>query len=161
MIIVPTAKQGPVYALNPDGEGDITSKESAHRWRYPRNTPDVPSPLVHDGIVYLCRESGNLIALDAKDGTEFYEKRTKADRHRASPIYADGKVFISCRDGTVSVIKAGKEFEILAQNKMGEQISASPIVSNGTLYLRTFKALYAIREERQVTQPQNLFHAFE
>jgi hypothetical protein len=43
-------------------------------------------------------------------------------------------------------LKAGKEFEILSDNAMGEDISASPVISGGTLYLRTFDALYAIRE---------------
>jgi outer membrane protein assembly factor BamB len=100
-----------------------------------------------DGILYLVRENGNLIAMDAKTGEQFYpEQRTHAHRHRASPLYADGKVYITARDGTITVIKAGKTFERLAENKMGDDMSASPIAANGTLYLRTFDSLYAIRD---------------
>lgn len=147
LIVVPTAKGGPVVGLKPDGSGDITGKEDQLQWRLGRNTPDVPSPLVHDGLVYLCRESGNLIVLDAKTGEQHYENRTHADRHRASPVYADGKIYLSSRDGTVSVVKAGTKFELLAQNKLKEPLSASPAIADGTIYLRGFNTLYAIKQQ--------------
>lgn len=144
MIVVPSAKNGPVVCLKPEGTGDVTEKESAFIWKRPAGTPDVPSPLIHDGLVYLCRENGNLICVDAKSGETLYEQRTVADRHRASPVFADGKIYLSARKGVVSVIKAGRTFEMLAQNEIGESTSASPAISNGRIYIRTFDALYAI-----------------
>lgn len=144
MIVVPSAKNGPVFCLKPDGSGDITDKESAFYWKKPNGTPDVPSPIIHDGLVYLLRESGNLVVVDAKTGEQLYEKRTVADRHRASPVLADGKLYTCARNGTVSVIKAGREFEILSQNKLEGDLSASPAFANGRIYFRTFKYLYAV-----------------
>jgi hypothetical protein len=44
----------------------------------------------------------------------------------------------------ITVVKAGRQFEILGQNDLAEPIAASPVISNGRLYLRTYKALYAI-----------------
>jgi outer membrane protein assembly factor BamB len=149
MIVAPSAKNGPVVGINPTtARGDITGVTAAVLWVRAVNTPDVPSPLVKDGLVYLCRENGNLLCLDASTGKEIYERRTVADRHRASPVYADGKVYITARQGTVTVVKAGRHFEILAKNEIGESVSASPVISNGTLYLRSFEALYAIRQAR-------------
>lgn len=146
LIVVPTAKGAPVVALKPDGMGDITENKSIRVWEHSR-TPDVPSPLIVDGIVYLCMENGNLTALNAQTGEEYYkEKLTNRQRHRASPIYADGKLYLTARDGRVTVVKAGKEFEILAANDIGEDMSSSPAISNGTIYLRTFKHLWAIRD---------------
>ncbi len=145
LIVVPSAKNGPVLGLSPDSSGDITDTQEGHVWTRRDNTPDVPSPLVHDGLVYLCRENGVLICLDAKTGVPQYQERTHAQRHRASPVYADGKVYITARDGIINVVKAGREFKILATNDLGEAISASPVISGGTLYLRSFDALYAIR----------------
>jgi len=144
MIIVPSAKNGPVLALDPASKGDITDSSEGHLWTRPRNTPDVPSPLVHGGLVYLCREDGTLLVLDAKTGEEVYQKRAHGDRHRASPLYADGHLYLTARDGTITVVKAGRAFEIVSQNKMEESMSSSPAVSNGRIYLRTFNALYAI-----------------
>ena len=144
LIVVPTAKSRKVVAIKPDARGDITGSKDAIAWEMPSRTPDVPSPVIHDGLVYLCRENGVLIVLDAKTGEKVYEQRTVKDRHRSSPIYADGKIYLIARKGTVTVVKAGREFEILAQNDIGEPITASPAVANGTLYLRSFEALYAI-----------------
>ena len=144
LIVVPSAKNGPVFALQPGISGNVTESTDAFFWKRANGTPDVPSPLAHDGLVYLCRENGNLVCLDAKSGEQFYEQRTTADRHRASPVYADGKVHLTARKGTVTVVKAGRQFELLAQNDLGEEISASPAIANGRIYLRTFKALYAI-----------------
>jgi len=145
LVIVPSAKNGPVLALDPSSKGDISETKEGHFWTRAHNTPDVPSPLVVDGLAYLCREDGTLICLDAKTGEEQYPmKRTHSDRYRASPVYADGKIYLTARGGMVTVVKAGKEFEILASNDLGEAISSSPAISNGRIYLRTFDALYAI-----------------
>lgn len=147
LIVVPSAKNGPVLGINPDAQGDISESRSSIKWVRDQNTPDVPSPLLVHGLVYLCRENGNLICMDAKTGEEFYQEATERDRHRASPVYADGKIYLTGRKGVVTVVQEGKEFKILSRNDLGEEISASPAISNGTIYLRTFKALYAIRNK--------------
>lgn len=146
LIIVPSAKNGPVLALDPASKGDISDSKEGHFWTREHNTPDVPSPLVVDGLVYLCREDGTLLCLDAKTGAEIYPKpqRTHSDRYRASPVYADGKIYLTARGGMVTVVKAGKTFEVLSSNDLGEAISSSPAISGGRIYLRTFNALYAI-----------------
>jgi outer membrane protein assembly factor BamB len=152
LIVVPSAKGKPLIAIKPMGKGDITGQQEHIPWVCPR-TPDVPSPLVVDGLVYLCLENGNLIVLDAESGERYYgDVRTHVGRHRASPLYADGKVYLTARDGTITVIKPGKKFEVLATNQMGEDMSSSPIVSNGTMYLRTFDALYAVRSTEQAAR---------
>jgi outer membrane protein assembly factor BamB len=144
LIIVPSAKNGPVLALSPSAKGDISNSDQAHIWTRPQNTPDVPSPVVHDGLVYLCRENGVLICVDAKTGEEYYQERMHSQRHRASPVYADGKIYCTARDGFVTVVKAGKKFEVLASNELGEDISSSPAVSNGRIYFRTYDSLVAV-----------------
>jgi outer membrane protein assembly factor BamB len=59
-IIVPSAKHGPVIALLASGSGNITDSKDFQIWKRDRGTPDVPSPLIHDGLVYLAGESGDL-----------------------------------------------------------------------------------------------------
>lgn len=143
VIIVPTAKGAPVLALKPNGKGDITNDAALHLWKYAK-TPDVPSPLIYDGLVYLCMQDGQLHVLEEKSGDQVYLKRAFSDRYRASPIFADGKLYLTARKGVVTVVKAGRTFEVLAENEIGEDISASPAISNGMLYLRSFEALWAI-----------------
>ena len=145
IIVVPSAKKGPVLGLKPDGKGDITGSKEFELWKRPRNTPDVPSPLVHDGLVYLCGEDGDVICMDARDGHEIYHKQTRRVRHRCSPVYGDGKIYLTSRDGQISVIKAGRDFQLIStKNDLGEQISASPVISGGRIYFRTFESLWAI-----------------
>src|SRR5206468_3993332 len=72
LIVVPSAKNGPVVGLRPDATGLVMPGSPYEQWRMPHNTPDVPSPLVHDGLVYLCRENGVLLCLDAKTGKKVY-----------------------------------------------------------------------------------------
>ncbi len=144
IVVCPTAKNGPVFAVAPDRHGDLTDSD-AILWVRDQHTPDVPSPLIHDDLVYLCRENGMLLVLDRATGEEVYMERTHSHRHRASPVFADGHLYLTARDGKITVVKAGRDFEIVAQNDTGEAMSASPVISNGTIYLRTFDALWAIR----------------
>jgi outer membrane protein assembly factor BamB len=99
---------------------------------------------VRDGLVYLCRESGILICMDAKTGKELYQERLHSARYRASPVYADGKIYCTARDGAFTVVKAGPKYERLAENKLPDQFASSPAISNGIIYLRGFETLYAV-----------------
>jgi outer membrane protein assembly factor BamB len=148
LIVVPSAKNGPVLGLKPGFEGDITNNKEAHAWRMDTQTPDVPTPVIDDGLVYLCRENGVLICLDAQSGEQLYEQRLKPDRYRASPVVAGGHVYLASRQGVVTVVKCGRKFQSVSVNDMQEPISASPAIANGKLYLRTFDALYCIGIER-------------
>lgn len=147
LIVIPTAKKGQVIGLKPDAKGIVNPGSEYEQWRMPKNTPDVPSPLVHDGLVYLVTEGGAVICLDAQTGKELYNEPLykRQVRHRASPVYADGKIYIAARDGgMVKVVKAGPKFELLASNEIPDSFAASPVVADGRIYLRGFKALYAI-----------------
>lgn len=145
LIIAPSAKGHPIIAIKGDGKGDITNEADKHLWTW-KKTPDVPTPVIVDDLVYLCMENGNLTVLEAKTGKEVYTQATHRMRHRASPVYGDGKLYLTARDGKVHVIQAGREFKVLAVNDLQEDQSSSPAISNGTIYMRTFQHLWAIRK---------------
>jgi outer membrane protein assembly factor BamB len=144
LIVVPSAKGGPVVAVKPNAKGKVEMGGEFEQWRMPRGTPDVPSPLVHDGYVYLVGETGKVTCLNAKTGEQLYSERTRDVRHRASPVYADGKIYSSARDGSVFVLKTGPTFELLATNRLPDDITSSVAIADGRIYIRAFKALYAI-----------------
>jgi outer membrane protein assembly factor BamB len=144
LIVVPSAKNGPVLGLKPPLSGDVTDRAEARQWRMDTGTPDVPTPVVDDGLLYLVRENGVLICLDAASGEKVYEERVVPDRYRASPVVAGGHLYMTSRRGVVSVVKTGRTFEVVAKNDLGEPLSASPAIANGCIYLRTFDALYCI-----------------
>ena len=147
-LFVPTARGGIFISLKQGAVGTIKAGGSHEAWRIGKGSPDVPSPLVVDGIAYLMRENGLLIVLDAKTGKEYYSERLNSERYRASPVYGDGKIYVVGRDsGTFSVVKAGTKFELLATNRIDDAFTASPAISGGRIYLRGFRALYAIGEK--------------
>jgi outer membrane protein assembly factor BamB len=142
-LIVPSAKNGPVYSLKVAGlSGDVSDQPQAFNWRIEKGTPDVATPLLVNGLVYLARENGILTCLDARSGEEVYSRRLMADRHRSTPVVAENRLYIAGRDGTVWVVSADREGEILARNELGEETLASPAIVNGRVYIRTMDALY-------------------
>lgn len=143
IIVVPTAKRGPVLGLKVDLKGNVSEDLDALHWKLKKGTPDVASPVVSDGFVYLAGEKGDLTCVDVATGEIKYRKRLFSDKHRSTPVAVDGKIFIAGRKGTVLVIEAGPELEVLSKNKLGEETTASPAVSNGRIFIRTHKALYA------------------
>jgi len=144
LVVIPTAKNGTVVGISPDASGVISAGGKGELWRVARGTPDVPSPLVFEGRVFLCRETGVLTCLDAKTGKEYFSERFHPQTYRASPVIADGKLILTAKDGTFTVVKPGESLVVLANNKLSDHFAASPAISNGRLYLRGFANLYAI-----------------
>ena len=142
MLVVPSAKNGPVLSLKTGLSGDVTDDSSSRHWKLPAGTPDVATPVVFNGLVFLARENGALICVDGKSGEPLLEQRMFADRHRSTPVVADGKLYIAGRDGTIHVVTADRECRVLAENRLDEQTLASPAIADGKIYIRTFEALY-------------------
>jgi outer membrane protein assembly factor BamB len=145
-IYVASAKRGPVYAIRPGGRGDVT--QSHRLWSCNEDTPDVPTPAVADGLVYLLRETGVMSVLEADTGRRLYHERvaSRAGAFSPSPVVADGKVYLASEGGQVVVLMAGPEFKKLAENELGELIMATPVVVDDCLYIRTEKHLYCFAE---------------
>lgn len=148
LLVVPTARGGIVVGIKPGAKGMIKAGDAAEQWRIGKGSPDVPSPLLYDGLVYLPRENGVLICMDAQTAKIHYQERLHVDRYRASPVLADGKIYLASRDGTFSVVKAGPKFELLATNKLPDNFTASPAIAGGRLYLRGFADLWAIEMKK-------------
>jgi outer membrane protein assembly factor BamB len=145
VIVIPSAKMHDVVAVKPTATGRVGVGGPNELWRLPKGTPDVPSPLAYDGLLYLSGENGLFTCLDLKTGKEMYSRqRLHSARYRASPVYADGKVYVTARDGVTTVLKAGPEFQRIVENRLPDDVSASFAISNGIIYIRGWKALYAI-----------------
>lgn len=144
LIVIPSAKNGCLVAIRPDLKGKALEADNKFVWRNPRGTPDVPSPAVQGGLVYVCGEGGGLTVLDAKTGEQVTKVKTHGHRHRASPVLADGKVYMLARDGTASVTTTGRDAKLLATNKLPDDTAASIAVAGKRVYVRGYKYLWAI-----------------
>ena len=147
LIVVPSCKNGVIVGIDPNiAKGDIKpgDKAAGELWRITKGTPDVPSPLLVDGTVYIWKENSSLIAYDAKTGEKTGELKIHSERNRANPVFADGKLILVGREGTMATAKPGKEPELLHKMKLPDTFTSSPAVSGGRIYLRGWNTLYAI-----------------
>jgi outer membrane protein assembly factor BamB len=136
-----------VKAIKLDGaKGDITGTPAVV-WAQDRDTPYVPSPLLHDGILYFLKSNNGLLtAVDAKTGKPHYQAQRldAVPNVFASPVAAAGKIYIVGREGATAVIKPGPTLEVIATNKLNDHFDASPALVDREMYLRGMKYLYSL-----------------
>jgi len=129
-----------VYAIKlPEGDG-----KPEKLWNYRKNIPEISTPVVHDGVLYMVEE-GIVSSLDVETGELIKRDRIEEGSPKvyASPIIADGKIYVGTLEGSMVVLKAGGEWETMASVDLGEEIWATPAIADGQLYVRTRGKLYA------------------
>jgi outer membrane protein assembly factor BamB len=126
-------------------KGEVTAAPAVV-FRYDKDTPYVPSPLLYRGQLYFLKSnSGVITSLDARDGSvRFSERLEGVPNIYASPVGAAGRVYVAGRDGAVAVLAAGPKLELLATNRLDDGFDASPAVVDREIYLRGRKHLYRI-----------------
>lgn len=131
-----------LLAIRPEGESAVVV------WRENSSIPEVPSPLLYQGRLYLVRNGGIVTCLDAATGKVAFRARAGAPGpYYASPVAATGRVYLASSEGVVTVISAGKDqLEVLARNQLGEDIVATPAIVRKTIYVRTLHNLYAFAD---------------
>ncbi|MGA3188692.1 MAG: PQQ-binding-like beta-propeller repeat protein [Bryobacteraceae bacterium] len=128
-----------LLAIRADGE------KPALLWRENTSIPEVPSPLLYKGRLFLVRNGGVATCLDAATGKVIYRARLGAPgAYFASPIAADGRVYMASSEGVITVIAAdGNQLKVLARNEVGEDLISTPAIAGNTIYVRTLRNLYA------------------
>ena len=145
MVVIPSAKRRAVWAVKADQDGKLNKNDLA--WASPRITPDVATPIIYNGFVFLARENGVMACLEATTGKKLVEKRYMADKHRSTPVAVDGKLVVTDRSGKVILVKADESLKEISSIELGEETTASPAVSSGKIFVRTFEAIYAFGEK--------------
>jgi len=88
-------------------------------WSVDRDTPYVPSPLLHDGIIYILKtNSGVLSAFDARTGKPHYQvqRLDGVPNVFSSPVVAADRIYIVGREGTTAVVKPGPAYALKDQH---------------------------------------------
>jgi outer membrane protein assembly factor BamB len=114
------------------------------RWRYKKNLPYIPAPLVYKNVYFMVRDGGIITSLDPATGQLLKEGRSRdaLGEYYASPVAADNKLFLASTEGKMTVLKAAAEWQVLAVNDLGDEIHATPALSEGRIYVRTRSILY-------------------
>ena len=127
--------------------GTLTGTDAV-AWSTARGASYTPSPLLHDGRLYVVTDSGMVSAFDAGTGKPSCQQARlpKPYSFKASPVGAAGKIYLATEEGDVVVVRMSTQLEVLATNTFDNQsFIASPVIVDGTIYLRSRTHLFAIR----------------
>ncbi len=145
-----TANLGPspfrprLVAIRPGAGG--AGDESRIDWELNRSVPEIPSPVFHNGRLYLLRNGGILSAVNATDGRILYSQRLGADgQYSASPVIAGDHLYAVSNRGILTVVRTGDAFHREHQSGLGESCTVTPALDAETLYIRTDRHLLAFR----------------
>lgn len=143
LVLICTGYEGPaeLLAIRPNGKGDVT--ETHIEWRVKKFIPHNPSPIIHEGNIYLVSDDGIASCRDLKTG-ELVWKQRLGGAFSSSPILGEGRVYFLSEEGVCHVVKATTEFEKLATNELGETTFASIVPLDGTLLIRGETNLFRI-----------------
>ena len=137
------ASRNGLLAIRLGGSGDMT--EQNVQWQYHRSVPQLPSPLVYGGVLYMVNDGGIVTTLNPETGAIVKQGRIPGavDRYYASPIAGDGKVYMTSEKGKIAVLRPGGTLEPIAVNDIGEDCYATPALADGRIYVRSRNTLFA------------------
>jgi outer membrane protein assembly factor BamB len=140
---------GGLWAFKAGGRGDMSGRNVL--WHYDKAVPQLPSPLLYRGLLYMVNDGGIVTSLDPASGRVVGQRRLAeaVDSYYASPVAGDGRIVLASESGKVSVLNAGASLESLAVNDLGDSIYATPAISRGRLFIRTRSALYCFGNSKQ------------
>ena len=150
------SSQNGILAIRPGeaGEaGDLTEQNTV--WSYRRRVPQLPSPLLYRGVLYMVNDGGIVTALNPNTGEMLSQGRLAGavDAYYASPVAADGKIYFVSELGLAAVVRPldpdekSPELNVVQVNPLGESVYATPAIAPSRLYIRTVEALYAFGPE--------------
>ena len=97
--------------------------ESHRLWRYQKSLPDVASPVLYKGALYLVRNGGIVTTLDPTSGEVLKQGRLPdaIDAYYSSPVAGDDKIYMLSETGKAVVLEAGSDWAVLGANNLGEE----------------------------------------
>lgn len=130
-----------VYAISPDGEGDVT--KSGLLWTSREVGRVVGTPVVKDGLLYVGDLGGTVHCLDAATGAHLWKHETN-DPIWGSILLAGDRLYVGNAEGLMTVLRAGRQKELLGQIEMDAPLFSRPAANGDALYLATANRLYRI-----------------
>lgn len=136
------ASRNALMAIRLGGRGDVTATRV--EWVHKKFLPNVPSPLLLDGVIYMVKDGGIFSTVDAAAGEVLKVGRLgeALGKYFASPVAADGKIYLLDADGVATVVRADGAWEILYQRAFDESVNSTPAIADGRIYIRSHEALY-------------------
>ena len=146
--VAPYARGESVTGVRLGGGGDVTDSHVV--WSREGIGSDVPTPVVHNGRVYLLgdkgRTSGRLWCLDLKTGEEVWTTELPKSREHfsSSPVLAGENLYLTREDGATFVVSINDQ-KLIATCELNEPTYATPVFADNTILLRTGPHLWRLK----------------
>ena len=149
LVFVCGPKREQLVALRPQGEGNLGDDRVA--WRTEQNIPDVPTPLVYQGKLFVLDGDRQVMnCYRPESGERIWQGRLGVrEIFYTSPTGADNKIYCLSEDGSLVVLSAGDKFEVLSTTSFGEgPCLSSVVIAHGQFFIRTAKSLICLQERK-------------
>jgi outer membrane protein assembly factor BamB len=159
-----TGLLGRVVAIDGSGTGDVTRTHEL--WRNDELISAFPSPLYHDGLLYVVDDSAALAALDAASGKILWRHKL-GTIGKASPVWADGKLYVAEVNGRFDILKPSRSgVEVLDEERLRAadgsrfaEIYGAPAVAYGRIYFAAETGLYCLGDKSRPPRAEQLERA--
>ena len=132
-----------LLAIRANGKGDVTKSHVV--WTGDAKAGYIPSPVLHEGLLYAVNDQGLMRCYDAADGRVLWEENLKAPFY-SSPLLAGGKIYVFDRKGKGYILNAARTAGPVTTNDLPAGAFASPVILENRMYLRTLGDFYCIGE---------------
>jgi len=131
-----------VLAIRLGGEGDMTEENVV--WTYHRAVPQLPSPLIYEGVLYMVNDGGIVTSFVPATGEVIAQGRLEGavDAYYASPVAADGKIYFVSELGLAAVVEPGGGLDVVSVGDLDDLVYGTPAIDGERIYLRTRNTLY-------------------
>jgi outer membrane protein assembly factor BamB len=131
-----------LLALRTGGRGELGP--GSLLWKHTRAVPQLPTPVLYRGVLYMINDGGILTTLDPASGAMLEQGRLRGapDEYYASPVAGDGKLYFVSRSGIVTVLRAGPGQQVVSVGDLEDEVAATPAIADGRVFVRTRGALY-------------------
>jgi outer membrane protein assembly factor BamB len=120
--------------------------ETLWRWRASKHLIEFP-PVLANGVLYVVRNDGVAVALNARSGRVRWQRRVGA-LNASSPAYDNGRLYIATLEpGQITALRA-KDGKVLWRKALSSRSESSPIVIKGrVLFGSESGTVYSMRAD--------------
>jgi len=130
-----------LVAVRPDGDS------ATEVYRYNQSANYVPTPVVANGLAFLCGDKGIVSCVDVTSGKPVWRERM-ARGFSGSPVVIGDQVCVMDESGRVLAFEAGRQEPVVHAVDLGEPTRATPSVCGDRVLFRTETHLHCLPARR-------------
>jgi len=115
-------------------------------WESDEILPEVSSPVVSDGLLFICTSSGTIACIDATTGKKQWENDFGTGFY-SSPVITEGKIYAIDMGGKMHILKVSRDKKIVGEPTLGEKAFATPAFTDGRIVIRGVNNLFCIGDK--------------